>query len=183
MSPRSRPASARISTSSATTTTRRTAPACATTSMSWTWPRRMRWRSNISARTTSRSPSISAPASAFPCWTWSAPSSARPAATSRSTSRRAAPGDVASYYANPAAAERIFGWKAKLNVDDMCRDSWRWQAARAGDQRCLSQESGSFLKKRTKKLLFFWPCAWQRRHPTHPSLRAQRSNQPRSPVR
>jgi UDP-glucose 4-epimerase len=42
------------------------------------------------------------------------------------------PGDVASYYANPAAAERIFGWKAKLNVDDMCRDSWRWQAARAG---------------------------------------------------
>ena len=42
------------------------------------------------------------------------------------------PGDVASYYANPAAAERIFGWKAKLNVDDMCRDSWHWQAARAG---------------------------------------------------
>ena len=42
------------------------------------------------------------------------------------------PGDVASYYANPAAAERIFGWKAKLDVNDMCRDSWRWQAARAG---------------------------------------------------
>jgi UDP-glucose 4-epimerase len=42
------------------------------------------------------------------------------------------PGDVASYYANPAAAEQIFGWKAKLDIDDMCRDSWRWQAARAG---------------------------------------------------
>jgi UDP-glucose 4-epimerase len=42
------------------------------------------------------------------------------------------PGDVASYYANPAMAERIFGWKARLNVEDMCRDSWRWQAARAG---------------------------------------------------
>jgi UDP-glucose 4-epimerase len=42
------------------------------------------------------------------------------------------PGDVASYYANPAAAERIFGWKSKLDVNDMCRDSWRWQAARAG---------------------------------------------------
>ncbi|HQT47439.1 MAG TPA: UDP-glucose 4-epimerase GalE, partial [Acidocella sp.] len=41
-------------------------------------------------------------------------------------------GDVASYYANPAAAERLFGWKATLNVDDMCRDSWHWQARRAG---------------------------------------------------
>ncbi len=42
------------------------------------------------------------------------------------------PGDVASYYANPALAEAIFGWRAKLNVEDMCRDSWRWQARRAG---------------------------------------------------
>jgi UDP-glucose 4-epimerase len=41
-------------------------------------------------------------------------------------------GDVASYYANPESAARIFGWKAKLDIDDMCRDSWRWQAARAG---------------------------------------------------
>jgi UDP-glucose 4-epimerase len=41
-------------------------------------------------------------------------------------------GDVASYYANPALAERLFGWKAKLNVEDMCRDSWRWQASRTG---------------------------------------------------
>ncbi|MBU6426150.1 MAG: UDP-glucose 4-epimerase GalE [Rhodospirillales bacterium] len=41
-------------------------------------------------------------------------------------------GDVASYYANPALAEQLFGWKAALNVEDMCRDSWRWQAARAG---------------------------------------------------
>ncbi|HQT64602.1 MAG: UDP-glucose 4-epimerase GalE [Acidocella sp. 20-57-95] len=41
-------------------------------------------------------------------------------------------GDVASYYANPAMAEKLFGWKAALNVDDMCRDAWRWQAKRAG---------------------------------------------------
>jgi UDP-glucose 4-epimerase len=41
-------------------------------------------------------------------------------------------GDVASYYANPEMAEKLFGWKAKLNVDDMCRDSWAWQARRAG---------------------------------------------------
>ncbi len=42
------------------------------------------------------------------------------------------PGDVSSYYANPALAEQTFGWRAKLNVEDMCRDSWRWQASRAG---------------------------------------------------
>jgi len=41
-------------------------------------------------------------------------------------------GDVASYYANPELAARVFGWTAKLNVEDMCRDSWRWQAQRAG---------------------------------------------------
>jgi UDP-glucose 4-epimerase len=42
------------------------------------------------------------------------------------------PGDVASYFANPALAEKIFGWRATLDVNDMCRDAWRWQARRAG---------------------------------------------------
>jgi UDP-glucose 4-epimerase len=42
------------------------------------------------------------------------------------------PGDVASYYANPEMAKRLFGWGAKKNVEDMCRDAWRWQAKRDG---------------------------------------------------
>jgi UDP-glucose 4-epimerase len=42
------------------------------------------------------------------------------------------PGDVDSYYADPGAAEKLFGWKATLTLDDMCRDAWRWQAKRAG---------------------------------------------------
>jgi len=42
------------------------------------------------------------------------------------------PGDVASYYANPGLAEQIFGWKAVLDVNAMCRDAWRWEAKRAG---------------------------------------------------
>jgi UDP-glucose 4-epimerase len=41
------------------------------------------------------------------------------------TGRR--PGDVAIYYADPALAERLLGWKAKRGIDDMCRDSWNWQ--------------------------------------------------------
>jgi UDP-glucose 4-epimerase len=41
-------------------------------------------------------------------------------------------GDVASYFANPAAAEKVFGWKAALGVEEMCRDAWAWQAKRVG---------------------------------------------------
>ncbi|OYV34748.1 MAG: UDP-glucose 4-epimerase GalE [Acidocella sp. 20-61-6] len=42
------------------------------------------------------------------------------------------PGDVSSYYADPSLAAEVLGWRAKLDVEDMCRDSWRWQAGRAG---------------------------------------------------
>jgi UDP-glucose 4-epimerase len=57
------------------------------------------------------------------------------AATGRKIPLNFAPrraGDVASYYANPALAAQTFGWKARRDVNDMCRDAWRWQAKRAG---------------------------------------------------
>jgi UDP-glucose 4-epimerase len=38
------------------------------------------------------------------------------------------PGDVASCYADTARAERELGWTARLGVERMCRDAWRWQA-------------------------------------------------------
>ena len=41
------------------------------------------------------------------------------------TARR--PGDVASCYADPAKAAKLLGWKAERTLEDMCRDSWRWQ--------------------------------------------------------
>ncbi|MEI7432314.1 MAG: UDP-glucose 4-epimerase GalE [Betaproteobacteria bacterium] len=37
------------------------------------------------------------------------------------------PGDVASCYADPALAEKLLGWKAQRGIDQMCRDTWRWQ--------------------------------------------------------
>lgn len=37
-------------------------------------------------------------------------------------------GDVPAYYADPALAEELLGWKAVRNIDAMCRDSWRWQS-------------------------------------------------------
>jgi UDP-glucose 4-epimerase len=38
------------------------------------------------------------------------------------------PGDVAASYADASLAARELGWKAALNLDDMCRDAWRWQS-------------------------------------------------------
>ncbi len=37
-------------------------------------------------------------------------------------------GDVAESYADPSLAERTLGWKAVYTLDDMCRDTWRWQS-------------------------------------------------------
>jgi UDP-glucose 4-epimerase len=39
------------------------------------------------------------------------------------------PGDVASCYADASAAQRELGWKARFDLDAMCRDVWRWQSA------------------------------------------------------
>ena len=36
-------------------------------------------------------------------------------------------GDIATCYANCDKAFKEIGFKAKYNIDDMCRDSWNWQ--------------------------------------------------------
>lgn len=38
------------------------------------------------------------------------------------------PGDIASCYADPSLARDLMGWQAEKGLDDMCRDSWRWQS-------------------------------------------------------
>lgn len=37
------------------------------------------------------------------------------------------PGDIAECYADPKKAKEGLGWSAKYSLEDMCRDSWRWQ--------------------------------------------------------
>jgi UDP-glucose 4-epimerase len=37
-------------------------------------------------------------------------------------------GDVAECYADPSLAEKMLGWKATFTLEDMCRDTWRWQS-------------------------------------------------------
>lgn len=39
------------------------------------------------------------------------------------------PGDVAACYADPSLALQRLGWQARRDLDEMCRDSWRWQQA------------------------------------------------------
>ena len=36
------------------------------------------------------------------------------------------PGDIAECYADPTKAEKILGWKAEKNLEEMCRDSWKF---------------------------------------------------------
>ncbi len=40
------------------------------------------------------------------------------------TERR--PGDIGSCYADTKKAEELLGWKAKYNIEDMCRDGWNY---------------------------------------------------------
>ena len=37
------------------------------------------------------------------------------------------PGDIAECWADPRKAKEDLGWEAEKNLEDMCRDSWRWQ--------------------------------------------------------
>ena len=44
----------------------------------------------------------------------------------RIAARRA--GDIAECWADPGKAERELGWRARMGVEEMCRDTWRWQS-------------------------------------------------------
>lgn len=37
------------------------------------------------------------------------------------------PGDIARCFADPARANRLLGWRATRDIDEMCHDAWRWQ--------------------------------------------------------
>ena len=37
------------------------------------------------------------------------------------------PGDIAECWADPTKAKELLGWTAQKNLEDMCRDAWRWQ--------------------------------------------------------
>ncbi|MBN8210471.1 UDP-glucose 4-epimerase GalE [Bacillus sp. NTK071] len=38
------------------------------------------------------------------------------------------PGDIAECYADPTKAKEELGWVAEKGIEEMCRDTWRWQS-------------------------------------------------------
>jgi len=36
-------------------------------------------------------------------------------------------GDIDAFWANPEKAEKELGFKVKIGIEEMCRDSWNWQ--------------------------------------------------------
>jgi len=41
-------------------------------------------------------------------------------------------GDIAACYADPAKALKDLGWRAELDINRMCEDTWRWQSNNPG---------------------------------------------------
>ena len=37
-------------------------------------------------------------------------------------------GDIACFYACPDLAQQTLGWRAKRDLNDMCKDTWKWQS-------------------------------------------------------
>ena len=37
-------------------------------------------------------------------------------------------GDIAQCFADPSYAKEVLGWEAKRGIEQMCKDSWRWQS-------------------------------------------------------
>ena len=62
-------------------------------------------------------------------------------------------GDVAACYADPTAAERLLGWKARRSLTDMCDDHWRWQRSHpigfeSEDSDCVRTSAGDVVTAR-----------------------------------
>lgn len=49
-------------------------------------------------------------------------------------------GDVAELWADPSLAKQLLGWRAELDVDQMCEDTWRWQQANPDGYRSAKEE-------------------------------------------
>ena len=106
-----------------------TAPACAITSMWWTWPPAI-WRHWIlSASAAACRYGTWAPATAIRCWRWWLLLNRPQAAPYPTGWWSAAPGDIAICYADPSKAREELGWVAQRGLEQMMLDAWRWQSS------------------------------------------------------
>jgi UDP-glucose 4-epimerase len=50
-------------------------------------------------------------------------------------------GDIACCYASPELAEQTLGWRATRELEDMCKDSWRWQSGNPYGYKKLNEQA------------------------------------------
>ncbi len=50
-------------------------------------------------------------------------------------------GDIAANWCDPTLAEKLFGWKAKRGIDDMCRDAWHFEETLAKRRQAARKSS------------------------------------------
>jgi UDP-glucose 4-epimerase len=50
-------------------------------------------------------------------------------------------GDVACCYASPELARKTLGWQATRSLDEMCRDTWRWQSDNPGGYKQVHEQA------------------------------------------
>ncbi|MET3406373.1 UDP-glucose 4-epimerase [Priestia aryabhattai] len=63
------------------------------------------------------------------------------------------PGDVAMCYADPSKAKKELGWIATRGIEEMCKDSWRWQSNNPNGYKnhAYSSESGAQFRLISRK--------------------------------
>lgn len=50
-------------------------------------------------------------------------------------------GDIAANWCDPTLAAKLFGWHARYNINDMCRDAWRFEQTRAAELNTAAKSS------------------------------------------
>lgn len=50
-------------------------------------------------------------------------------------------GDIAANWCDPTLAAKLFGWHARYNINDMCRDAWRFEQTRAAELNAAAKSS------------------------------------------
>lgn len=60
------------------------------------------------------------------------------------------PGDVSSMYADPSYANTLLNWKATLNVQNMCDDTWKWQSTNPYGYNEIKEEVKAEVKEDVK---------------------------------
>ena len=51
------------------------------------------------------------------------------------------PGDLPAYYADPARAAAVLGWRAELGLEAICTSTWRWQSGNPDGYRATQAEA------------------------------------------